>query len=53
MKQVFELRVDGKFIQYLLKSELPLLSRLWSPGTVLSLTCVEIDEAKYNILFHS
>jgi len=49
MKQVFELSINGKFIQYLMKSEVKLLK--WGQGEVITLTPVEITTEKYKVYF--
>ena len=50
MKQVFELYINGKFTQYLMKSEVRLLK--WDKFEVITLIPVEMDEAKYKFWFN-
>jgi len=49
MKKVFELHINGKFIQYIGKSELHLLK--WIEGDIFTLKPVEITKEKYSAHF--
>jgi len=51
MKQVFKVYINGKFTQYLLKSELRLLSNPFTVGMKITLECVEISLADYKTFF--
>lgn len=49
MVQVFKVYIDGKFSQYLMKSEVSLIR--WYEGLKITLEAVEITREKYKILF--
>lgn len=49
MKKVFELAINGSFIQHLLPSEVKLLK--WEEGKTYQLTPVYISIKDYNIFF--
>jgi hypothetical protein len=49
MKKLFELSVNGQFVQYLLPSEIRLLK--WESGKNYMLTPIEMTIEQYNLNF--
>ncbi len=50
MKEIFEIYIDGKFLQHLPKSETRYLTKWFKVGSTITVKCVEVTKERYKIL---